>query len=268
MRIGAGAPFLAIVPAVLAMAGAVEARPLRVLALDQCADQYVLALAPDADVRLSPRADDPDSWMRHAARGRARARPTLESAVLFEPDVVVRYWGGDARLLGRLERGGARIVSLDDATDFPGVEINIARMADAVGAASRGRALTARMHGRLEAAAPATARGGAQYVTSGGYTAGAGTMVDSILRAAGFRNLADAPGFAPIRLERIALAAPIRFVFGFFDQVRSDWRGVGRHPVVQRQARGRTAAHLPASVLTCPAWFAADAVQMLADDAG
>jgi len=46
--------------------------------------------------------------------------------------------------------------------------------------------------------------------------------------------------------------------------LRADWRGAGRHPVVRRAASGRTAAALPASVLTCPAWFAADGVAMMA----
>ena len=57
------------------------AAPLRVMALDQCADQFVLALAPDAELGLSPRADDPDSWLRAQAEGHRRVRPTLEAAV-------------------------------------------------------------------------------------------------------------------------------------------------------------------------------------------
>ena len=82
--------------------------------------------------------------------------------------------------------------------------------------------------------------------------------------AAGFANLAVSPGFAPVSVERIALNRPARFVLGFFDQIRADWRGPGRHPVVRRAAAGRVAARLPASVLSCPAWFAADAAALLA----
>jgi hypothetical protein len=58
------------------------------MALDQCADQYVLALAPDAELALSPRADDPDAWLRREAAGHRRLRPTLEAAVGFKPDVT------------------------------------------------------------------------------------------------------------------------------------------------------------------------------------
>lgn len=251
--------------AILVAAGVAEARPLRVLSLDQCADQYVLALAPDADLALSPRADDPDAWMRLAAAGRRRVRPTLESAIAFRPDVVVRYWGGEPRLLARLEADGVRVLTIEDATDFDGVRADIRTVANGLGAAKRGEALITRMNETLPArpASGAAARPRALYLTAGGFTAGKGTLVDAILAAAGFANAAEAPFFAPVSIERMVLAPPTRFVLGFFDQARGDWRGAGRHPVLQRLARSRVAARLPGAALTCPGWFAADAAAML-----
>ena len=259
---------LALVAAVLAgwtAAGAAQARPLRVMSLDQCADQYVLALVPEAELALSPRADDPDSFLRERARGRRQVRPTLEAAIAFRPDVVVRYWGGEPRLLRRLEASGARIATIDDAADFDGVRTDVRKVAGVLGAEARGERLIARMDARLARAAPpdGRGRGPAQYLTAGGFTAGKGTLVDAILRAAGFTNAATTPGFAAISVERIALFPPVRFVLGFFEQSRGDWRGPGRHPVVRRAAAGRVAARLPAATLTCPGWFAADAAALL-----
>ena len=235
------------------------------MALDQCADQYVLALRPDAELALSPRADDPDAWLRAAAAGRRRVRPTLEAAIAFQPDVVVRYWGGEPRLLARLEASGVRVITIEDATDFNGVRAEIREVARGLGVPGRGEALTARMDATLHGAAPEHGAPGrsALYLTAGGFTAGKGTLVDAIFRAAGLSNAAAGPFFAPVSVERIALFPPARFVLGFFDQARGDWRGPGRHPVVQRAAQGRVAARLPAAALTCPAWFAADAAAML-----
>lgn len=244
-----------------------EARPLRIMALDQCADQYVLALAPDADLALSPRADDPDAWLRRQAVGHKRLRPTLEAAVGFQPDVVVRYWGGEPRLLSALTQRGVKVVTIDDAIDLEGIRRNIRTVARDLGQAERGQALERQMDGKLAKAAPvkrAAEAPGAVYLTSGGFTAGPGTLMDAMMRAAGFRNLSAAPGFGALSVERIAMNPPVRFVLGFFDQLRADLRGPGRHPVVARAAEGRTAARLPAATLTCPAWFAADAVEMMA----
>lgn len=259
-------------PAALGLSAAVlagqaaQAAPLRVMALDQCADQYVLALAPDADLALSPRADDPDSWMRHEATGRRRVRPTLEAAVAVRTQVVVRYWGGDPRLLEALKRRGARVVTIEDAVDLEGVRANIRSVAQSLDQVERGRRLIAKMDARLTSVPPPSRPAPqALYLTAGGFTAGPGTLVDAMLRAAGFRNSTTAPGFGAVSVERIALQPPMRFVLGFFDQMRADWRGPGRHPVVRRVAQGRTAAQLPAAVLTCPAWFAADGVAMIAN---
>lgn len=253
--------------AVLGLAHTSDARPLRAMALDQCADQYLLALRPDADLALSPRADDPDAWLRSAAEGRRRVRPTLEAAIAFDPDVVVRYWGGEPRLLRRLSATGVRVAVIEDASAFNSVRRNIRTVAEALEAPERGEALIARMDARLAAAAPppGSPRPGVLYLTAGGFTAGSGTLVDAILAAAGFANLAPAPFFGPVSVERIALQPPVRFVLGFFDQIRGDWRGPGRHPVVREAARGRVAASLPAASLTCPAWFAADAAALLAE---
>jgi iron complex transport system substrate-binding protein len=250
---------------ILVAPGGAEARPLRVLSLDQCADQYALALAPDADLALSPRADDPDAWLRDAAVGRRRVRPTLEAAIAFQPDVVVRYWGGEPRLLARLKADGVRVLTIEDATDFDGVRADIRTVSNGLGAAERGEAVIARMNAALPArpVREAAAKPRAQYLTAGGFTAGKGTLIDAILSAAGFTNAAEAPFFAPVSVERTVLLPPARFVLGFFDQARGDWRGAGRHPVLRRLMRGRVAARLPAAALTCPGWFAADAAAML-----
>jgi len=240
-----------------------EARPLRVMSLDQCGDQYALALRPDADLALSPRADDPDSWLREAAAGRRRVRPTLEAAIAFNPDVVVRYWGGEPRLLAALEARGVRVLTIEDAVDMEGVRANISTLAAGLDAQAKGEALQVHMTERLtQAATPHEAPVSALYLTPGGFTAGRGTLMDAILKAAGFANLAPSAGFAPVSVERVALSPPRRFILGMFDRIRDDWRGPGRHPVIQAAVKNRVAAHLPASTLSCPAWFAADAAAM------
>jgi iron complex transport system substrate-binding protein len=250
---------------VLPGAHAVAAPPGRILSLDQCADQYVLALAPDAELFLSPRADDPDAWLRRAAAGRQRVRPTLEAALAVRPEVVVRTWGGDPRLLRAMESRGVRVVQIGDATEMSDVRRNTRDVATALGRPDAGERLVQRMDRTLAVSSSGQgSRGSALYLTAGGFTAGTGTLVDAVLRAAGFANAAGLAGFGPISVERIALRPPSRFVLGFFDQLRADWRGVGRHPVVRRAASGRVVADLPGAVLTCPAWFAADAAHMIA----
>jgi iron complex transport system substrate-binding protein len=250
--------------AALAAASAAAAAP-RVLSLDQCADQYVLALAPRAAIAgLSPRADDADSALRARALGLPLRRPTLEAALAAQPEVVVRYWGGDPGLLRELERRGVRVVKIEDATDFAGVRANVRTVARALGAEAGGEAIVRDMDRKLAAARGAWGERRALYLTPSGFTAGPGTLVDSILRAAGLTNAAARPGFSAAPLERLVLDPPALMVRGFFDAVQGDRWGAGRNPVLREFGRGRVVADLPGAWLGCPAWFAADASAAIA----
>ncbi|MGA0606940.1 ABC transporter substrate-binding protein [Phenylobacterium sp. VNQ135] len=248
-------------------AGAAQAASPRVLSLDSCADQYVMGLAPrESIVGVSTRADDADSRLRHVARGLPKRRLDLESVLAARPDVAVRYWGGEPRLLAALERRGVRIVTVRDAASFGDVRANVRAVAAALGRGPQGDAVIAGMDARLSRAAGAWGGASALYMTPGGVTAGQGTLIDAMLRAAGMTNAEARPGFQTISLEQMALSPPKTVVLGFFDtfQLSGDSWGIGRHRVLQRVASDRAVASLPGALLGCPDWGAAEAVSLLA----
>jgi iron complex transport system substrate-binding protein len=239
----------------------------RVLSLDQCADQFVMALSPrEAIVGLSMRADDADSRLRANATGLPKRRVDLETVLAAQPDVVVRYWGGEPGLLAALNRRKVRILTVDEAKDFAGIRANIRRIADGLRQHQRGAALIAQMDVRLTKAQGAWAGRRALYLTPGGVTAGQGTLVDAILSAAGLNNVERRAGFQTVSLEALALEPPSAVVLGFFDtlQASGDSFGAGRHQLLQRLTKDRAVAHLPGSMLGCPNWSAAEAVEQLA----
>jgi iron complex transport system substrate-binding protein len=238
-----------------------------VISFDQCADQYVMALSPRASiVGLSTKADDADSLLRERARGLPLRRVDLESALAARPQLVVRTYGGDARLLERLRQRGVRVLTLDDAADFDGVRRNIRRAAAALDAGPAGEALVADMDRRLARSAGAWKGRSAVYLTPSGFTAGPGTLPDAILRAAGLTNATQRPGFGEVPLERFALAPPDGVVLGFFDTqlYASETWAPARHELMQRILRERTLASLPGATIDCASWGAAQAVEQLA----
>lgn len=249
-------------------AGAAAAVPApRVFSADPCADQYVLALAPRASIAaLSREAQGPYSRLRDRAGGLPRARATVEDALARHATVVLRTYGGEA---GAFARAGLRVVTLEDASDFDGVRRETRRAAAALGGAEAGERLVAAMDARLDALARRGALDvAALYVTPGGVTAGRGTFVDALFRAAGVRNAAAEAGLSdwpPLPLEKLAETPPAFAVAGFFDPklAAADNWSPARHPAFARALAGKPVVFLPADVLSCPAWFAVEAAERI-----
>lgn len=252
--------------ALLGVAGPVHPSP-RTVSLDQCSDQYVLALSPRASIAgLSTRALADDSYLRERARGLPIVRADTEAILGAQPRVVVRYWGGTPGLLEQLKRRGVTVVAIDDATDFAGVRANIRRVARALSAEAAGEDLIARMDAKLAAAAGAWRGASALYLTSGGATSGRGTLIDAMFAAAGLRNAAQSHGYSELSIEMLAANPPSAIVGGFFDSAataRQPW-GIGRHRVLRDLMRRKAVISLPGAILGCPAWFAADGVLAIA----
>jgi iron complex transport system substrate-binding protein len=184
------------------------------------------------------------------------------------PDVVVRYWGGDRRLVRALEARGVKVVTIQEANEFPAVRNNVRQVSAALGQPAEGARLEARMDADLRRASGAWSGQRALYMTPGAFTSGSGTLVDAVLTAAGLANATTAPGFQPAPLERVILSPPGAFVLGFFDTARFTRWQVARHPALERARADRTVASLPAKLLGCPAWFAAEGSRRLAEAAG
>jgi iron complex transport system substrate-binding protein len=266
-RTGSSRFCLAALIACLLSAAPAEALPQRVFSLGQCSDQYVLALAPKASiVGLSPRVGDRDSYLRAQAAGLPRRRASVEAILTARPDIVVYWWLGDERLARALQARHIRTVRIEEASDFDAIRANVRRVAAALGQPARGEALIARMDGQLAAAHGAWRGRGALYLTSGGFTAGPGTLIDAILRAAGLTNLAAAPGYRSVPSERLIAEPPSAVVLGFFDAAslsEQAW-SPGRNLALRRVIDARAIGALSPAVSGCPAWFAGDAVAQLA----
>ena len=256
---------LALAAAVLA--GPVAAQPIRVYSLDQCADQYVLALASrDEIVGVSKRVLNADSHERALGVGLPQRRASLESILGARPTLVVRYWTADFGLPAALQRNGIGVVQIDEANDFAGIAANVRKVAAALDRAPAGEALIAGMDAKLAASRNAWHGAPALYLTSGGFTAGKGTLVGAMMQAAGLTSEAKGPGYGPVPLEILVLQPPAALVLGFFRDLsggRQHWTIAGNGQV-QALTRQRAIASLPGSILGCPAWFAADGTVTLA----
>lgn len=170
----------------VSLTGAAPAPPKRIVSLNTCSDQYVLALAdPGQIAALSPYGHDPEL---SAAIGQARRFPVLkrpaEEVLALRPDLVIGFPDGAGGVVGAPD-GRWRKLGLASADSFAAIRDQIRQVAAVVGHPARGEAMIAGMERDL-AALPRSRRGGvAAYYQRRGYMTGTGTLVDELIRRAG-----------------------------------------------------------------------------------
>ncbi|ANI77408.1 MULTISPECIES: ABC transporter substrate-binding protein [Sphingobium] len=197
---------------VLGLTGAAAPAPKRIVSLNTCADQYVLALAdPRQIVALSPYGHDPElsAAVAKARRFRTLRRPA-EEVLAMRPDLLIGLPDGAGSVVGA-PPGQWRTLGLASADSLVTIRAQIREVAAAVGHRERGEALIRRMDRDL-APLPQAGRGGvAAYYQRRGYMTGTGTLVDELIRRAGLVNLAGKLGkasLAQVPLEEMIAARP------------------------------------------------------------
>ena len=241
-------------------------RPVRIVSLDYCADQYALKLAGRRRIlALSPQAESPFSYMRREAAGVRTVQPRAEEVLALRPDLVIRSYGGGPGAAEFFRRAGVPVLQLGFAEDVAGVRAEVIEVARGLGEAERGRALAAEMDRRLAALRRAPGGRRVLYMTSGGVTTGPGSLIDEMIRAAGHRNFQRAPGWQPIPLERLAYERPDIVAASFYGpEALLDRWSAARHPIAAAQLRDRPVVKLESAWTACGGWFLLDAVEALA----
>ncbi|MEO1656995.1 MAG: ABC transporter substrate-binding protein [Pseudomonadota bacterium] len=244
-----------------------QERPLRIVSLDYCADQFVLKFADRENIlALSPDATEDFSYMRDAAIGLPTVRPIAENVLILEPDLVVRSYGGGPSATMFFERAGIEVLNVGWTDTIEDVIANVERLSAALGAAEEGQAVASDMRTRLLAMANTERSVETLYVTPGGVTTGPGSLVHEILIAAGLSNFQDEDGWRSLPLERLAYEEPDLVAAAFVETLRSSpsqW-SASQHPVAQAQLNGANVVPLEGAWTACGGWFLMDAVEALA----
>lgn len=242
----------------------------RIMSLDYCADQFVLALADENQIiGVSSEARDAHSFYRERAKNIPRFRADADQILTQRPSLVVRSWAGDRRLLTLLKRLKIQVITIEHAQDPQGIQSNVLRLAKAIGQESRGNAMIADAETRLARLKELPAYGeSAVYLTPGAFTTGSGTFVSKVMALAGIGNsFADRgyTGWFPIPMERLVQSPPTLIVTSFYDShasVQNHW-GIARHGYIRRMLDETPTVDVPGSMMACSGLFIVDAAEHL-----
>jgi iron complex transport system substrate-binding protein len=243
--------------------------PLRVMSLNLCTDQLVLALLPPARIAsVTWLARDPSgSVMTAAARRVAANHGTIEEVLAQSPDLVIADAFAAPALRDTLRRLGYPLVEVNQATTIDEIRHITRQVGDAVGEPARAERLVRAMDEKF---AYLSAHPGPplRVLAWGrdGPAADAGTLQDRILAASGARNLAPVvPHGGRPDVETLLAANPAQIVQAPPpDRSPSLGDSIAHHPLVRRYWGDRTLT-VPAAYHACGTPMIADAALALGD---
>ena len=245
-----------------------ETRPVRIVSLDYCADQYVLKMVNRKHIlAVSPDAAKSFSYMRKKAVGLKSVRSTAEDVMILKPDLVVRSYGGGPNAVAFFEKAGVPVLNVGWAGDIDGIKRVTSEMAEGLGVPERGEEIIADMDARLAGLKTQPDNNKVLYMTPSGTTSGPGSLVHEIMIEAGFENFEAKAGWRSLPLERFAYERPDMVAAAFFDtnSLEKDSWSPMRHPIARAQIAELPTVALNGSWMSCGAWFSMDAIEALAD---
>jgi iron complex transport system substrate-binding protein len=212
IRIGPFTVFLAVFGGSATLAET-AAPPARIVSINLCADQLLMALAdPEQILSLSTFAADPRlSYLADRAGQFRHSAGNAESVVALRPDVVLA--GKFTRLATRemLTRLGYRLALLDPVRGIDDAIAQIRDVAALVGHPDRGEKLIAEIEAaRREASLAAAQPRSVAFYQRRGYVTGGDTFTSDLLETVGLTYsgtlTGKSGGFVP--LEKLVAGAP------------------------------------------------------------
>jgi iron complex transport system substrate-binding protein len=230
----------------------------RVVSLNLCSDQLLVLLAPEQVAALSPLARDPTlSFVAARAAALPVVRSSAEAVLRLHPDLVLAGAFGAQTTVALLAREGVPVWRLDMPQDFAAIRDQTMLLAGRLGVPQRGAALIAAMEATLRAVPPAAHRITAVAWEPRGYTAGPGTLMDAVLRAAGLTNASDG---RRLGLEGLLRHPPDLLVV----PLAPDYPSLATEMLNSPSVAAIPRRALPPSLTICAGPFTARAVAMLA----
>lgn len=213
--------------------------PQRIVSINLCADQLVLALADRGQIAgLTKNATDVEMSGKAArARGFPLLSNSAEQILAIEPDLIVGMPASRSAALRALPEQNYPLLDLATANTLDEIYTSIRQTSVAVGHPERGDALIARMQSEL-AGLPKPGEGRvAAYYQRRGYMTGTGTLIDELMRRVGLVNLAGKLGKPPLSqlsIEEMVAAEPdYLIVESATDKVTDQGSEMLHHPALR-----------------------------------
>lgn len=213
-------------------------RPQRIVSLNLCSDQLVLALADrDQIAGLTRNAIDPEMSAEVALTPGLHIMGTSAEEILdIRPDLVVGMPARRSAAMSVLRGRDFNTIDLPFAETYADIVASIRQVAAAVGHPERGEAMIRDMDRDLAAIPRNGNNRVAAFYQRRGFMTGTGTLVDDLMHRLGLVNLAarlGKPPLAQVSLEEMVEAKPDLLILeSATDRVQDQGTEMLHHPAI------------------------------------
>lgn len=190
----------------------IETRPARVVSLAPADTEIVAGLGAEGRLVGVTTYDDYPASVKSLPKVGDFTTPNLEAIAALKPDVVLVTTGIQTDVIAKLEKLGGKVVAVDPV-DLEGAYRSIMMVGQVLG--ESGKAFTVTQGMRATVADVRRRVSGEPRTTcfieiaqNPLYTAGSGTLLDSLVTAAGGTNVVTQAGYVPYSLEQLLKADP------------------------------------------------------------
>ena len=248
-----------LLAAAAGLAGAAHPAPCRVVSLNPCLDVILVRVADREQVAaLSHYARDPQgSTIAAIAATLPVTHGSAEEVAALAPDLVLVSRYTPAATQTAIRRIGVRVTAFGLPSTASESLQQVTEIAALVGRPERGRAWRIRIEAALASMVPpsGTPRLSALVFQPGGFASAEGTLMDEMLRRAGFINAASRYGLKQsvnVPLERLIADPPDVLLAGAPYPGAPTWaERVVRHPALARVEGRMLRAAFPERLLYC-----------------
>lgn len=262
--------FLAVISFLVFCAPAAAEPPQRIVSLNLCTDQMLMLLVePSRIASVSFLAQQADSSVMY--REAAALKPNYgraEEVFVLHPDLVLAGTYTARATVSILERLGKRVEQFEPATTFDDIRSQILRLGQLVEEPAKAEALVAAFDEQVRQLEKPQHRPLAAFYFSNSYTSGGGTLPNTILEAAGLRNLGAELGLeqtAALPLEVLVTAKPDLVIKGRTYSQPALAQEIFVHPALAYLDARSEQAVLPDTYMVCGTPHVLRAVERLAD---
>jgi iron complex transport system substrate-binding protein len=250
------------------------AAPQRIVSLGLCTDQLLLMMVePERIASLTfTAADRQMSYMADQVGDIPLNHAQAEEVIPFHPDLIVGSAYASRDTVRMLQLLGYEVKLTSLPTSIAEVRQRLREFATWVGTEAKAEQLITRMDQQIRLAQQRNSAKAEKTVviySPNGYTIGAHTLEDDVLKHAGFRNLSaelGIRGFQKISLERLVASQPdFLQIDNHVYNPNSLANAYIRHPVLEQLVPAERRLLIPSRLRACAGPTAAEAIAYLAD---